>query len=91
MDFDPAMSGELGSPAKSLGCTEEEAAPHVPAPTATACADSIGEVSDGSAAHNCCEFGVKAEPVQVDESLRQAGDFCGGEIGEKAEMVSGIW
>ncbi|TKW26475.1 hypothetical protein SEVIR_3G192400v4 [Setaria viridis] len=88
VDFDPAMSGELGSPAK-VGSAEEGAAPHVPAPTATACADSVGEVSDGSAAPNSCEFGVKAEPVQVDESLRQAGDFCGGEIGEKAEMVSG--
>jgi len=82
VDFDPAMSGELGSPAKGLGPAEEEALPHAPAPTAKTCDDSAEKVSDGSAALNSCEFGMKPEPVL-------AGDFCGGEIGEKAEMVGG--
>ncbi|PUZ65305.1 hypothetical protein GQ55_3G213200 [Panicum hallii var. hallii] len=82
VDFDPAMSGELGSPAKGLGPAEEAALPHAPAPTTTTFDDSAGKVSDGSAALNSCEFGMKREPVQ-------AGDFCGGEIGEKAEMVGG--
>lgn len=89
MDFDPAMSGELGSPAKGLGPAEEAAVSHVPALTATACAVGVGKVADGSAAPDSCEFGVKAEAVQVDGSLRQAGEFCGGEIGEEAELMGG--
>ncbi|RLN30723.1 H/ACA ribonucleoprotein complex non-core subunit NAF1 [Panicum miliaceum] len=82
VDFDPAMSGELGSPAKGLGPAEEAVLPHAPAPTTTTCDDSAGKVSDGLAALNSCEFGMKLEPAQ-------AGGFCGGEIGEKAEMVGG--
>ncbi|CAL4908961.1 unnamed protein product [Urochloa decumbens] len=90
VDFDPAMSGELGSPAKGLGPAEEAAVPHAPVPMATACDESAGKVSDGSAAPNSCEFGVKPEPVQVDGLLcQQPGDLCGGEIGEKAEIVGG--
>ena len=73
------MSGELGSLAKGLGPAEEEALPHAPATTTTPCDDSAEKVSDGSAALNSCEFGLKPEPVQ----------FCGGETGEKAEMVGG--
>ncbi|OEL37012.1 hypothetical protein BAE44_0001971 [Dichanthelium oligosanthes] len=94
VDFDPAMSGELGSPAKGLGPVEEAVVPHAPEPTTTTIFDdsAAGKLSDSSVAPNSCEFGefgVKAEPVQVDGSLRQAGDFCGGEIGGKAEVLSG--
>ncbi|XP_062231802.1 H/ACA ribonucleoprotein complex non-core subunit NAF1-like [Phragmites australis] len=80
VDFDQAMEGELG--AKSLGPTEEAVVPRAPRPTTT-CGDA-GKVSDGSAAPKSCEFGVKEEG-----SLGQAGDFCGEEIDEKAEMASG--
>ncbi|KAF8719339.1 hypothetical protein HU200_024042 [Digitaria exilis] len=86
VDFDPAMSSELGSPAKGLGPAEEAEVPHAPEPTATACDDSSGKAASPT---NSCEFGVKAEPVQVDGSLHPVGDFCGGEIGEKAAMVVG--
>ncbi|XP_062181147.1 H/ACA ribonucleoprotein complex non-core subunit NAF1-like [Phragmites australis] len=79
------MWGELGG--KGLGPAEEAVAPHSPEPTTTS--DDAGKASGGSAVPNSCEFGVKEEPVEEDGSLGQAGNFCGEEIDEKAEMVSG--
>ncbi|WVZ99135.1 hypothetical protein U9M48_044481 [Paspalum notatum var. saurae] len=77
VDFDPAMSGELG--AKGLGPAEEEAVAlaHVSG-AATTCDDIAGQVSEGSVAKSC-EFGVKDEHEEVG-SLGQAAEV---------EMVSG--
>ncbi|KAL6618971.1 hypothetical protein ACP70R_034110 [Stipagrostis hirtigluma subsp. patula] len=83
VDFDQAMSGELGD--KTLGLAEEAVVPLAREPT-MAC-DDAGKVSDDSAAPKSCEFVVKGEPVEGGASLGQAGIFCGEEIGTKAEIV----